>query len=688
MARDTSWVSRARESAQAGAAARATGRRVERPDQTKDVAPAAVEFLSRLGRTTLDRQMLPDGELPDIFEGEKPTFRPVEGETLTRLEEVEPELQEALLAVLDYGDGNEQLRGDELAARVENLRSLLEYVQGTKIRFKGEAARPEPSLLVVPGSAGTDSGCTWTLTNETPAALEIRGPDRPTHILPPLGERRFDFDVDEAFDLATYEAENKVSVVKWNQRASDTIWALLGFVFLLFPVALVAFIYLRVGKSTRDIAWYPWAAWGAFIGLCLLVIRVWQAKDKARMRELRADLPQMLLELLVLGFMLVIGIAGTSAAVVYGADVRPGDEALLLTGRAIQFVFLAVASLLPGLLYFLFDREHLGTLRSRFVHQIFRFDKTVATIADVEAKYGAVINESYGVSTAGRRRRANRAPIVIATLVITLGWILVILNPQIETRSDLGSLGIVRLLEPSKSAVTFGFLGAYFYALQAVMRGYVRRDLQPKFYTDIAVRIVVVVILAWMLEIAFPDDAPHLYVLAFLVGIVPEQALLFLREFVGRAMPGLDEKQRLTDLEGIDLYDRARLQSEGVTDIQALANADLIELMLRTRIPIAQLVDWTDQAILRLHVVDAQNGEHSRGSLDALRGYGIRTASDLICAWETFNHEDDDEQKAKREKFLNILGGEAGKPFRLEVIQNAIADEEWMPNLRHWHKSD
>jgi hypothetical protein len=328
-------------------------------------------------------------------------------------------------------------------------------------------------------------------------------------------------------------------------------------------------------------------------------------------------------------------------------------------------VFIAVASLLPGLLYFLFDREHLGTLRSRFVHQIFRLDKTLATIADIEAKYGAIIDESYGVSTTGRRIRANRAPIVIATLVITLGWILVVLNPQIETRSDLGSLGIVTLLEPSKSAVTFGFLGAYFFALYAVMRGYVRRDLQPKFYTDITVRIVVVVILAWMLEIVFPDDAPHLYVLAFLAGIVPEQALLFLREFVGRAMPGFDERERLTDLEGIDLYDRARLQSDGVTDIQALANADLIELMLRTRIPISQLVDWTDQAILHLHVVDAQTGEQSSGSLDALRGYGIRTATDLICAWETFDHECDDEQKAAREKFLNILGGEASKPFRL-----------------------
>ena len=77
----------------------------------------------------------------------------------------------------------------------------------------------------------------------------------------------------------------------------------------------------------------------------------------------------------------------------------------------------------------------------------------------------------------------------------------------------------------------------------------------------------------------------------------------------------------LTDLQGIDLYDRTRLASEGVTNIEALAHHDLVELMLLTRIPVPRLVDWTDQAILHLHVIEDDRAK--------LRRYGIRTASDL-----------------------------------------------------------
>ena len=62
----------------------------------------------------------------------------------------------------------------------------------------------------------------------------------------------------------------------------------------------------------------------------------------------------------------------------------------------------------------------------------------------------------------------------------------------------------------------------------------------------------------------------------------------------------LDEPAPLTELEGIDLYDRTRLAEEGINNIEALAHADLVDLMSSTRISAAELVDWTDQAILYL----------------------------------------------------------------------------------------
>ena len=59
---------------------------------------------------------------------------------------------------------------------------------------------------------------------------------------------------------------------------------------------------------------------------------------------------------------------------------------------------------------------------------------------------------------------------------------------------------------------------------------------------------------------------------------------------------------------GIDLYDRTRLDEEGVNNVEGLAHADIVDLMSSTRISAAQLVDWTDQVILYLHGGDAAPG--------------------------------------------------------------------------------
>ena len=41
----------------------------------------------------------------------------------------------------------------------------------------------------------------------------------------------------------------------------------------------------------------------------------------------------------------------------------------------------------------------------------------------------------------------------------------------------------------------------------------------------------------------------------------------------------LDEPAPLTELEGIDLYDRTRLAEEGINNVEALAHTDIVELM-------------------------------------------------------------------------------------------------------------
>jgi hypothetical protein len=109
-----------------------------------------------------------------------------------------------------------------------------------------------------------------------------------------------------------------------------------------------------------------------------------------------------------------------------------------------------------------------------------------------------------------------------------------------------------------------------------------------------------------------------------------------------------------------------------VTNIEALAHHDLVELMLQTRIPVPRLVDWTDQTVLHLHV-----GPDDRATLQK---YGIRTASDLMCA------RDCADARGELDEFLGMLDDDPqAKPKRMQVILDAIGDEEWIDSIRHWH---
>jgi len=374
-------------------------------------------------------------------------------------------------------------------------------------------------------------------------------------------------------------------------------------------------------------------------------------------------------------------------------SLQPEQLDLTLLGRGLQLLFLAAVSLLPALLYFLFDRQQLGTLREQFERHMFRLDPSIRTLSDVRAKYGTLLTEVYGPAAArggGRVQPGRRSPVLVATIVITLGWLLTLLNPQLGLITN--SQGIVQLFQPDRSAIVFGFLGAYFFALMTIQRGYARGDLRPKTYTQITVRIFIAIIFAWVLELLpGDDDASYLLLLAFAAGIVPETALVWIRENL-RGEPGREfgrmiaERDPLTNLEGIDLYDRARLLDEGISNIEGLAHHDLIQLLLQTRIPAPRLVDWTDQAILYLHVgtAGATESEDGRGitrgdTLLCLKAFGIRTATDLEQAhWEATHRDELD-------AFLKILppAGD-GMPPRLSVILDTIRDEEWMANLRYW----
>lgn len=449
----------------------------------------------------------------------------------------------------------------------------------------------------------------------------------------------------------------------------------------------------------------------AVIAVCAFLIVRLNSKDGVDNWAFTRGVVVRLLHGLLLVTVVGVGLMLPSAALYFGTEVSDvlqiadydlseyPDARQLVTARALQYVLIGVLTLLPALLYFQFDRERVETLLDRWLHHIFRFDPSLKTLDDVDARYGRRLEEVYGttvgtVAGSPSQRGRSRSPVVLATLLIGLGWVLVLVNT--EAAGSFQSLGelprVDELFYVSNTPVSFAFLGAYLYSLQVVLRGYVRGDLRPKTYAAISVRIVIALVLAWAVQgilAGVLQDSRLILGMAFLAGVVPDTVLRYVADAVGgarrrataardavggalrkgaEAEPDVDEladSWPLTALVGIDLYERTRLAEEGITNVQALAHHDVVDLTLSTRIPFERVVHWVDQAVLYEHV----SGPHRA----ALRGYGICTATSLVRA-----AEHGPEQMAVLDRVL--------KDGRASVVLAAMQRAEWLPHLLAWRE--
>jgi hypothetical protein len=483
-------------------------------------------------------------------------------------------------------------------------------------------------------------------------------------------------------------------------------------------------------------------------------------------------------------------------AVEGGLAVKPGMESLLVS-RLVQVVYTAVLALFPALMYFQFDRQRVGTIRGKWVRAIFRMDKQMKTLADVDARYGDELAEASSYSTDSVRFLGGRhSPIVIATILISLGWTVLVMATDsfdfaaasrvsaaattveqaadrvdaaaagpaddVEARADAAaaaadeaatasaaaaeiaadSTGVslpsttttegapgqpaeqvieesaataaaaneqasdaeatvqqsfFQLLVPTPSAAVMAFLGAYFFAVYLVLRGYFSGDLRPKLYNQITARLVTVVVLAYLMTVLNVDGADNRAFLAaaFLAGVVPSTVLGRIGQFTSSLAGQWGDKHNgwmgtefarafgtpraLTQVDGIDIYESARLESEGISDIPSLAKTDLVSMMVNTRLPIERLIDWTDQAVLILLLDDgADEGLDKR--LKEMRGIGLRAASDLVAVAER------EPKDSRCDTVAQIMG--SGSPCELGDLARQIKREPSMQRVQQWYESE
>jgi len=209
------------------------------------------------------------------------------------------------------------------------------------------------------------------------------------------------------------------------------------------------------------------------------------------------------------------------------------------------------------------------------------------------------------------------------------------------------------------SPALIAMLVAYLFMAHGLVRRYHRSDITPGSYWEVMKRLFVVLLLGLVITAlikADPEKVSVAGVLAIVIGIFagvfPSQLLAMLaREGQGRLQLWLQSgsqsqadgkndqgrearAQRLrprhdiTLLDDIDQWDALRIEEEGVIGIQGVATADMTHLVTWLPFPTLQIVDWVDQAILRL----AAGAEPDRSYVKTLRAMGLRGASDLLDA--------------------------------------------------------
>lgn len=241
-------------------------------------------------------------------------------------------------------------------------------------------------------------------------------------------------------------------------------------------------------------------------------------------------------------------------------------------------------------------------------------------------------------------------PLLILTALTLVGWYYIVFAA--------GSNGLVGFIEQGGTSLqlanllnqftpfTMVFAGAWLFMLIMLTYRWVSNDLTPQSYFYASTRMVYGLLVGMVFLALFGNQTSWYWLLlAFFVGTAPLEFVIALWRWLKQLKswqkkdhasqivtyferPDWVSQQPLTDLEDITVWDDTRFYQEGIQNVHALATADLMRLAIRTPYAGQTLVDWVDQAVLRIHTKVLWHA--------GMSAIGIRGATDLFdsCADE------------------------------------------------------
>lgn len=346
------------------------------------------------------------------------------------------------------------------------------------------------------------------------------------------------------------------------------------------------------------------------------------------------------------GLLIVASLAGVVPVI----SLERGEQLFL-----VKLTVILLLAMIPGFLYLQFLAVRGQTLWEEFVENlrllnIHQYGKPPSgpwvDLSDnlyakkFEAVYGPVRiggRAKNGQTKTPRRPRSQGetlVPMLWVTLLLAIGWTLVISPDPVRTAPWLRQFTVSLPVFVDPQGLTFGFIGAYFYTVQMVVRRFFQDDLKADAYINALQRIVAVALIVSVLSFVWPESWSEdaLVTVAFFIGIFPQIGIDLLWELiksfgVAKLRPSMTSDYPLSELDGLNVFYESRMLEEGIEDMQNLATADLVSLMLTTRIPLGRLIDWIDQSCLYLRLPpNEQGGAQDR---EILRCFSIRSATDL-----------------------------------------------------------
>jgi hypothetical protein len=193
------------------------------------------------------------------------------------------------------------------------------------------------------------------------------------------------------------------------------------------------------------------------------------------------------------------------------------------------------------------------------------------------------------------------------------------------------------LLMEIPPSVFYGFVGGALFALFSIINRYRSADIPPGLVLQLGYHVLLSAATAYFAMSLSPAAVEP--AVAFAVGFLPYGELAgWLRQTAQtrlgttRVAPEVADAHRpgsedLSELQGLSPPHRERLAEEGIHTVQDLALANPLSLYLLCSFGISQIIDWIDQAYVRLYV----SGEAAR----QLAPRGIRGVIELAEAHDS-----------------------------------------------------